>query len=232
MFVVIEWVDWSWKATQTALCVKNLTEKWYSVDSISCPAYWQWSCVFVEKFLNWELWTFDQINPYLWSSFYSMDRFWQLPNLKNKLENNDFVISDRYSTANFLHRWVKYLEDNDIDGLYKFYDWIYDFEFNKLWLPKPDLILFLSLWIDNVTKLITKKLEQTREYITAENRWLDIAEKDIKHQTKSIEVWRTYLPKYFSNCMVVDCENTDWTIMTPDQINNKILDIILTKWTK
>lgn len=231
MFVVIEWVDWSGKATQTALCVKNLSNKWYKVDSISCPAYGQWSCVFVEKFLNGEFWTFDEINPYLWSSFYSMDRFGQLPQLKNKLETNDFVISDRYSTANFLHRWVKFLEENDIDWLYKFYDWIYDFEFNKLGLPKPDLIIFLSLWIENVTKLIMKKLDQTRDYITAENAWLDIAEKDINHQKLSIEVWQNYLPKYFSNCVVVNCENPDGSIMTPDQINEKILEVINKKWT-
>jgi hypothetical protein len=41
---------------------------------------------------------------------------------------------------------------------------VYDFEFDKAGLPQPDLIIFLSLSMDNIKKMINKKIDQHREY--------------------------------------------------------------------
>jgi thymidylate kinase len=47
----------------------------------------------------------------------------------------------------------------------KFFDWIYDLEFKRAGLPSPDLIIFLSLSLENIKKLLLKKAEQQRDYI-------------------------------------------------------------------
>jgi len=224
-FIVIEWVDGSGKATQTKLLVENLKKDWFSADSISFPAYWEWSCRFVENFLNWVYGHPSEINWYLWSSFYVLDRFEQSPKIKQKIKDNDFLISDRYSTANFVHRWTQFLEKWDIKWLNDFFDWVYDFEFDKAGLPQPDLIIFLSLSMDNIRKLINKKIQDNRKYVTVDGG-LDLAEQDIKHQESSLKIWKEYLPKYFKNYTVLECENEAWEILTIEEINKKLITLI------
>lgn len=226
MFVAIEWVDWAWKATQTKLLRENLEKMWYSVDNISFPAYWEWSCRFVENFLNWTYWHPSDLNWYIASSFYVLDRFEQSPKIIQKMKDNDFLISDRYSISNFVHRGTKYLEKNDTEGLHRFFDWIYDFEFDKAWLPKPDIIVFLSLSMTNIRAQIERKKEQDRQYVNMD-WWLDLAEQDIKHQEYSLLVWKEYLPKYFHNYIVIECEKENWEMMTPEEINSVILEKVL-----
>lgn len=228
MFIAIEWVDWAWKATQTRLLLENLSKKWYSADSISFPAYWEWSCRFVENFLNWSYWHPSELNWYIASSFYILDRFEQAPKLKNIIETKDFLVTDRYSVSNFIHRWTKFLEENDTEGLHKFFDWVYDFEFDKAWLPKPDLIIFLSLSMKNIRFQIERKKEQERQYVLNE-WWLDLAEQDIKHQEYALTVWKEYLPKYFHNYMVFECEKENWEMMSPEEINENLVNLIISK---
>lgn len=55
-----------------------------------------------------------------------------------------------------------YLENNDTEGLKKFFDWIYDLEYTKAGLPVPDLIIFLSLSMESIKGLIEKKKLQDR----------------------------------------------------------------------
>lgn len=231
MFIAIEWVDWAGKATQTRMLVEKLTNLWNTVGTISFPAYWEWSCRFVENFLNWTYGHPSELNWYISSSFYVLDRFEQSPKIKNLIKNNNYLVTDRYSISNFVHRWTQYLEKNDTEWLFKFFEWIYDFEFNKAWLPKPDLIIFLSLWMDNIRKQIERKKEQDRQYVT--NGWLDLAEQDVQHQKYSLQVWQEYLPKYFNNYIVFQCEKESWEMMTPEEISNKLLTLILeheAKW--
>ena len=220
-FIVIEWVDGSGKATQTKLLRENLQVLWYKIDTISFPMYGSWSCVFVERFLNWQFWPIDSVDPYIASTFYTLDRFWHKKEIEEKIKNNDFLISDRYSISNFIHRWSHFLQEGKIDEMKKFFDWIYDLEFNKACLPKPDLIIFLSLSLENIKKLLLKKAEQQREYI----KWdtLDWAEKNLEHQRYSLEVGKKYLKQWFDNLVVIECEDEDGNLLSPEEINKKIL---------
>jgi len=223
-FVVIEWVDGSWKATQTKLLEQNLQVLWYKVDTISFPMYSSWSCVFVEKFLNWEFWPIDSVDPYIASVFYTLDRFWHKKEIEEKIKNNDFLISDRYSISNFIHRWSHFLQQWKIDEMKKFFDWIYDLEFKKAGLPSPDLIIFLSLSLENIKKLLLKKAKQQRDYI----KWdtLDWAEKNLLHQKYSLEVWKKYLKQWFDNLVIIECEDERGQLLSPEKINKKILEVI------
>lgn len=228
MFIAIEWVDWAWKATQTRLLAEALNSLGHSCDTISFPAYWEGSCRFVENFLKWEYGHPSSLNWYISSSFYILDRFEQMPKIKSKIENNDFLISDRYSTSNFIHRWSKYLEEGNVEWLHKFFEWVYDFEFSKAWLPKPDLIIFLSLSMDHILKMIEKKKGEDRWYI--DKWWLDLAEKDIEHQKFSLQIWQEYLPLFFNNYVVFPCENKNWDLDDAETINKRLLELVLSKF--
>jgi hypothetical protein len=78
--------------------------------------------------------------------------------------------------------------------------------------------------MDNIKKMINKKIDQHREYNLS--WWLDLAEQDIKHQEFSLQVWKEFLPKYFKNYIVLECENEDWEILSIEEINKKLITLI------
>lgn len=228
-FVVIDWIDWVWKATQTSLLTQKLFEKNFQASNISFPSYWQPSAWHIERFLNWDFWPLDQIDPYIASSFYTLDRLAQKEKLEKMIQQNDYVISDRFSTSSFVHRWSLYLDKNQETEMKKFFDWLYDFEFVKGKLPVPDKVIFLSLGIENIKKNLVRKMQQDNDkrlYISW-NMKLDLAESDLKHLENSLYLWAKILPQYFENYEIVFCENEKGVQLTPQQISEIILSKIV-----
>lgn len=228
-FVVIDWIDWVGKATQTAILTQKLFEKNFQVSNISFPSYWQPSAWHVERFLNWDFGSMNEIDPYIASSFYTLDRLAQKPRLEKMISQNDYVISDRFSTSSFIHRWSIFLDQNQEAEMKKFFDWLYDFEFVRWKLPVPDKVIFLSLGIENIKKNLVKKMQQENEkrlYITWEKK-LDVAESDIKHLENSLFLGAKILPQYFENYELILCEDKFWNQMTPEEISDIILAKIL-----
>jgi len=73
----------------------------------------------------------EDIDPKIASTFYTLDRFAHRAELLKMLEQNDFVISDRYSLSNFIHRGADFLAKDDQEGLKEFFDWLWDWEFQR-----------------------------------------------------------------------------------------------------
>ena len=223
-FIVIEWVDGSGKATQTKLLVQNLKNLWKKVENISFPSYGEKSAYFVEQFLDGQYGNMKDVDSQIASMFYILDRFGQKNSLLEKIKNSDYLISDRYSISNFIHRWTNFLELGDEKWMKEFFDWLYDMEFVKAGLPKPDKIFFLSLSLESIKKLMISKQKENRQFISEKQWGLDIAEKDIRHQELSLKIWKEILPKYFPNYIVIDCEDETWNILSPEEISKKILN--------
>ena len=57
--------------------------------------------------------------------------------------------------------------------------------------------------------------------------WLDSAEKDIEHQKYSLLVWKEILPTFFDNYIVIDCEDDNGKLLSPQAIHQKILAKVL-----
>lgn len=229
-FIVIEGVDGSGKATQTKLLQQNLTQEyWKSVATISFPNYWNPWAYFVEEFLNGSYGNLDEVDEKLASIFYTLDRFSQKKEILKKITENDFLVSDRYSISSFIHRGVKYLEEQDIDGLEEFFSWLKQWEFQHAGLPEPDKIIFLSLSLENQKYLLEKKAKEQdtdhRAYLQNDSK-LDLAESDFHHQELSLRVGKEILPQYFDNYYIVDCDDPKWWILSPNEINKKILSLI------
>jgi dTMP kinase len=53
MFIVIDWIDGSGKATQVKLLKEKLEALWKSVKLLDYPRYGEKSAFAVEKYLNW-----------------------------------------------------------------------------------------------------------------------------------------------------------------------------------
>ncbi len=215
MLIVLEGVDSSGKATQTALLSKHLTQK-HDIMQITFPDYESDSSALVKMYLSG---AFGQdantVSPYAASVLYAADRY---ASFKTKwgafLENGGTVICDRYTTSNMVHQAAKIEKEKDKDA---FLEWLYDFEYNKMGLPVPTLVFFL----DMPPKYAKQLMENRANKFTGEKE-KDIHERDALH-----------LEKAYNNAVYVAKKN-GWTfiscvkdgqIRTIDDIHSEIVHI-------
>ena len=159
--IVIEGLDGSGKATQTSLLYKYLKEKNSKTITVSFPDYNQPSSTLVKMYLNSEFGKDpDIVNAYAAASFYSIDRYASfLKFWKEKYENGFTIIADRYTTSNAIYQMSK-LHSEHWD---EYLNWLYDYEYNKLLLPKPDLVIYLDMPIEVSQELMSIRYEGNEE---------------------------------------------------------------------
>jgi len=217
MFIVIDWIDWSGKGTQVAFLQKNLKELWKKVKVLDYPRYWEKSAFAVEKYLNWDYW--KQVTAKQASIFYALDRFDDSFEIKKDLENYDFIISNRYVSANMIHQAGKI--ENKIERE-EFLEWLYDLEYNIFKINKPDLTIFLNVSPEMSQKLVLQKEE--REYL---KNWkkMDLHEEDKNHLINAHFSAMDVVEK-FDDWFKIDCEK-DLKMKSIEEINKEILDKIL-----
>ena len=141
--IVIEGLDGSGKATQAELLYQVLKNKGERVMKVSFPDYESDSSSLIKMYLAGEFGKDpESVNAYAASTFYAVDRF---ASFKSKwqsfYESGGIIVADRYTTSNAVHQCAKLPKELWNQYLY----WLYDFEFNKLGLPVPDKVLFLSV---------------------------------------------------------------------------------------
>lgn len=153
--IVLEGLDGSGKTTQFNLIKEYLQAKGVKIKPISFPDYEQPSSALVKMYLNGEFGSDAQsVNAYAASSFYAVDRyasykkFWEEEYL-----NGSCILAARYTTSNCIYQMVK-LAPDQWDG---YIEWLCEYEYNKLQLPKPDLVIFLDMPIEVSQKLMTER---------------------------------------------------------------------------
>ena len=106
--IVVEGLDGSGKATQTALLEQAQQQK-QTVRRVSFPDYKEMSSALVKMYLNGDFGSAPQsVNAYAASSFYAVDRyasykrFWQ-----RDYESGAVILADRYVTSNAIYQMVK-----------------------------------------------------------------------------------------------------------------------------
>lgn len=176
--IVIDGLDGCGKSTQTEAVFKKLKSKNDKVMLTSYPDYESDSSALVRMYLNGKLSKDpEDINAYAASSFYAVDRYASFKMHWEKEYHDGYtIIASRYTTSNAIHQMGKLLK-NEWD---QFLDWLYDYEYNKLGLPKPDKVIFLDMDRDVADNLIKKR------YNGDESK-KDIHEQNIKYLEKCRE---------------------------------------------
>ena len=153
--IVIEGLDGSGKATQTALLCEYLSGLGRSFKKLSFPNYDSPSSALVKMYLSGELSsTPDGVNPYAAASFYAVDRcadylkYW-----KTDYENGGLFVSDRYATSNAVYQTSKLPKEQWGEYL----RWLEDLEYVKLGVPKPDVVIYLDMDVEVSQKLLSKR---------------------------------------------------------------------------
>ena len=151
--IVIEGLDGSGKATQTRLLKESLEGMGKEVRKLTFPDYDNPSSALVRMYLDGVFGDKpDDVNAYAASAFYAVDRyasyrqFWE-----GDYRSGKITLADRYATSNAIYQRTK-VENTQWDG---FLGWIEDFEYNKLEIPQPDLVIYLDMPPDVSQKLMT-----------------------------------------------------------------------------
>ena len=167
--IVIEGTDGSGKSTQFRLMSQRLTDEGKVFKHIVFPRYSEESSALIRMYLGGQFGSKpSDVNAYAASSFYAVDRFASYKmDWGNWYENGGLILSDRYTTSNAVHQTSKLPAEQQEEYLH----WLYDFEYEKLGLPRPDLTIYLDVPTD-----FTEKMLRSREAST--NTQADIHEQD------------------------------------------------------
>ena len=170
--IVIEGLDGSGKSTQEELLKKRLSDAGVKVNFIKLPNYDDPACELVKEYLAGRFGKKPgDVNAYAASSFFAVDRYvsyncyW-----KEAYQNGEVFLADRYTTSNAYHQLTK-TDKADWDS---YLEWLEDFEYKKMGIPKPDAVIYLDMPIEVSQKLMTGR------YNGDESK-KDIHEKDVEY---------------------------------------------------
>ncbi len=213
--IVIEGTDGSGKSTQFQKLSQRLEEAGVQFKHTVFPRYDQPSSALIRMYLGGEFGTRPtDVNAYAASAFYAVDRYASYKqDWGTWYENGGLILSDRYTTSNAVHQTSKEAPENRADYL----KWLYEFEYGKLGLPRPDLTIYLDVPTD-----FTEKLLRHREADT--NTQADIHEKDMAYLATCREAGRAAAKFY--GWTVIECVR-DGAMRSIEDIHEEIYSHVL-----
>ena len=212
--IVIEGTDGSGKSTQFRLLSEHLTKDAVDFKHLVFPRYSEESSALLRIYLAGQFGTKpSDVTAYAASVFFAVDRY-----ASYKIDwgqwyaSGGVVLSDRYTTSNAVHQASKEPKEKQ----QAFLQWLYDFEYNHLGLPQPDLTIYLD-----VPTNFTEQLLRHREQET--NTHADIHEQDMAYLAACREVGRAAAAYY--GWTVVECVR-DGAMRSIEDIHREIYDLV------
>ena len=212
--IVIEGTDGSGKSTQFKALTQRLQQEGNAFKTLVFPQYSEPSSALIRMYLGGEFGTHpSDVNAYAASAFYAVDRYASYKKDWGQwYEEGGLIVSDRYTTSNAVHQASKESPENQ--GA--FLKWLYEFEYDKLGLPRPDLTIYLD-----VPTAFTEKLMRHREAET--NTHADIHEQDLTYLATCRETGRAAAEFY--GWKVIHCVR-DGAMRSIEDIHAEIYDAV------
>lgn len=214
--IVIEGLDGSGKATQTALLAESLARSGIAVHTLSFPDYKSRSSALIQMYLGGEFGSRpEDVGAYTASLFYTVDRAASfLSDWKKGYEQGELFLADRYTTSNILHQMPKLPRKE----WQRYIAWLTELEYEKVALPAPDRVIYLD-----VPPCVSKQLLLQR-YEGREDR-KDLHERDEKYLggcRKAAEFAAANLGWKVLSC----CKESDggFLMRSPEEIHGMVLD--------
>lgn len=170
--IVLEGIDGSGKSSQYRRLCARMEKDGIDYNHIVFPRYDQDSSMLIRMYLSGQFGTKPgDVNAYTASTFFAVDRFASYNMDWGKIyESGGLILSDRYTTSNAVHQGCK-LSDEELPD---FFGWLYDLEYVKMGLPKPDLVIYLDVDIETSLSRMKHRQDST-------NTSADIHEKDVEY---------------------------------------------------
>lgn len=217
ILITIEANDGAGKQTQSNLLYEYLLKKGVKVRKISFPDYNSKSSELVKMYLKGDFGTNpEDVSPYVASVFFACDRFASFrTDWKEFYEEGGVIICDRYTTSNISHQAQKI---EDYEERLKFVEWLKDFEYHIMGIPKPDLVIYLDILPEISIHTILHRNNKIDD-----SKVKDIHERDFNHIKKAYAIAHELMNREGWEC--VKCyEGMDYR--SPESIRDDILKII------
>ena len=192
--IVLEGLDGCGKSTQLELLPETLKRNGIDCQTVSFPDYESDSSALVKMYLNGDFGSKpSDVNAFAASVFYTVDRFASFKtSWGGYYQNGGTVVAGRYTTSNAIHQCSKL----PCDEWEQFLNWLYDFEYSKIGIPKPDKVIFLDMPIEVSQKLLSNRY-------AGDNAKKDIHERDTDYLARCREAAR--FTADFSNWDIISC---------------------------
>ena len=222
MLIVLEGLDGAGKSTQVKLLKEYLVSKGVNLRYLHFPRYD--SPLYGEligKYLRGDFGSIEQVHPQIVALLFALDRMDAAATIKEWLAAGDCVLLDRYVYSNIAYQCSKIMmqpqfDENRVQLAQGLRNWIFDTEYNKYGIPKPDLNLFLNVPIEFVDSKLkeSRSGDDDRDYLNGKE---DIHEADIKFQISVREIYlqQTELD---ANFVKVCCEDENGKMLPPADI--------------
>lgn len=212
--IIMEGLDGCGKSTQTALLEDYLKNQDIKYKMIKLPDYDSPSSTLVNMYLGGEFGkSADDVNAYAAGAFYAVDRFASFKlNWKKDYDNGTLILADRYATSNSIYQMEK-IDKSEWD---EYLDWSADFEYNKIGIPKPDLVIYLDMPVEISQKLMTSRYngdEGKKDVHEANVEFLNNCRKSALYAANKQD-WK-----------VVKCSDGE-NPLSIEEIHNQIIEIV------
>jgi len=153
--IVIEGLDGSGKSTQLELLPDSLLKNGVESKAVSFPDYDDPSSTLVKMYLAGDFGDKPgDVNAYAASLFYAVDRYASYKrHWGEHYDNGGVILSGRYVTSNAVHQTAKLPREEWEPYL----QWLYNLEYEKVCIPKPDLVIFLDMPPQVSQKMLTNR---------------------------------------------------------------------------
>lgn len=144
--IVFEGTDGSGKSTQFRLLAQRLARRGTAFRQLRFPQYDSPSSALIRMYLDGQFGRRpEDVNAYAASLFYAVDRYASFrTDWGDDYRRGGLLLADRYVTSNAVHQAGK-LPPAERPA---FLRWLCELEYEKLGLPRPDLVLLLNMPVE------------------------------------------------------------------------------------
>lgn len=194
--IIIEGLDGCGKSTQLEL----LKKQFEGCRFLTFPNYGTPSGEIVSEYLAGRIPDTDPTHSaYSASTFYAADRYisfrkdWYVDYTAGR-----HIISARYTTSNAIYQMTK-LDEAQWPG---YCEWLYDYEYEKLGIPKPDAVIFLDVPVE-----VSQKLLSERYAGSSQGKDIHEANPDYLRRCREAALYAAAHDRYAQWQMLDCCEN-------------------------
>lgn len=212
--IVIEGTDGSGKSTQFKKLTERIAAEGIAFQKLVFPQYAEPSSALIHMYLGGEFGSDpSDVNAYAASAFYAVDRYASYKKTWGAwYDNGGLILCDRYTTSNAVHQTSKEPAEKRLEYL----KWLYEFEYEKMGMPAPDLVIYLD-----VPTHFSEKMMRHREQET--NTKADIHEQHLDYLATCREMGRAAAQYY--GWQVINCVHDD-QMRTIDDIHEEIYRLV------
>ncbi len=220
--IVIEGNDGSGKTTQLQLLKAYLEQQNTTVRTLDFPRYYDSLYgKFIAQYLRGEFGQLKDVNPYLISFPYALDRASAGEEMRAWLSYGDTVLLNRYTTSNLAHQSARFTSAKKAQEYIK---WDLELEYMENNLPLEDVVIFLHVPYKTSLRLMENRERENRAYTNGKRK--DMVESNVEYLKRSEKAYTT-LASRFSHWVTISCVEKNGELKSREAIHEEIKKVLV-----